>query len=183
MTGFLDASSTLSRFALLAVFTAGLMGKLAHFRAFRETVGAIEFIPSPAVTITALAVLAMEATSLVLLIVAPISGALLAVAILVAFSLVSGVLEFRGHEVTCSCFGGLGNTSLGRGVIVRNLLLLGGCALILAYPDPNVRDILPLGLLGATIPLAMLVMVEVLPEVTRGVDETLVLMEQQERAQ
>ncbi len=98
------------------------------------------------------AVAAVELGVLILLVVQPTAGFLLALALLAAFTVALAAALRRGETAPCHCFGSVG-TPLGRRHVVRNAVLLSIAALGLAFPamSPPLAESLP----AATIALAV----------------------------
>lgn len=87
-----------------------LAGTAASFRGLR--------LPAPA--LLAIAVPAVEALTAAALVVRPALAAWVALALLVAFTVVIGRAMARGDDVPCACFGSGATRPVGAGDLVRN---------------------------------------------------------------
>jgi peroxiredoxin len=125
---------SLSQLVLVVVFAVAGVAKLADLQRTRKAVVAFGVPPRlapPAAVLLPLVELAIAAAMV------PAAsarwGALGAILILLAFSLaIVGILR-RGAAVDCNCFGGLAQTEVGRGTLVRNALL--GVLAVLVFVD------------------------------------------------
>lgn len=181
MADAVDGAAVACVFALVAVFCAAAVGKLGSIATFRETVAAIDFVPSSLIRPIAVGVPLVEALGAGLLLVAPRLGAAVIAGLLIVLMFVAVRLQRRGRTVTCSCFGALQTGELGSATIARNAVLLAASVLVLTKGMPSSSDALPLALVGITAALVLLALEELLPDARRGADETLALLEQQER--
>ncbi|MFI6595862.1 MauE/DoxX family redox-associated membrane protein [Nonomuraea sp. NPDC050536] len=114
-------------FLIAAVFLASAFSKIRSKRQFELfTASAVElglpsFVPS---RLGAAAIVAMEAAVSPLLLLLPVVGFCLAVALLAVF--ITGIVRVHraGEKVACRCFGGDSQTPLGPRHVVRNALLI-----------------------------------------------------------
>lgn len=112
------------------VFLISVLTKVApgSFRAFAESLRAMEILPAPLVRWSAIGVVCAELAVVVLLVWTPAVrvGALLAALLLVAFAAAITVSLARNTNASCRCFGA-GGGRLGVRHVVRNVVLLGAC--------------------------------------------------------
>ncbi len=119
------------RLGLAAVFAVAALGKFADLRASRE---ALERFGVP-LGLTGPTSLGLPVTELIvaagLVVVASAAwSAVAAAALLIAFSVAIVRLLRRGEAPDCHCFGTLSSAPVGRGTLVRNLVLLGLAAFV-----------------------------------------------------
>lgn len=110
----------LCRGAVFSVFAIALAGKLAAPAAARDAVAGFG-VPWP--RLGAALLLAGEACALVLLLVAPVAGYALVLALLVAFVAAMVRALRAGSRVSCKCFGA-SERPIGAAHLVRNALLI-----------------------------------------------------------
>ncbi len=126
---------SLSQLALAAVFAVAAIAKLVDRAGTRGAIEGFGVGPrsSPAI---ALLLPIVELAIAAALLPAAIArwGALAAIALLVSFSLVIARTLRAGSAPDCNCFGGLTQTKVGRGSIVRNLLLAGLAGFVVLSP-------------------------------------------------
>lgn len=115
---------SLSQLVLIVVFAVAGVAKLADLGGTRR---AVESFGVPSRLAPAAAVLLPLAELAVAVALVPSAtarwGALAAIALLLAFSVAIVRVLRRGTAVDCNCFGGLAQTEVGRGTLVRNALL------------------------------------------------------------
>ncbi|MGI5237910.1 MauE/DoxX family redox-associated membrane protein [Dactylosporangium sp. CA-139066] len=119
---------------IVGIFLASVVGKVRSRAAFHAFVGAVRDlggIPVRWVRAAAAFVVVLEAAAAVLVAlpaaITTIAGLTLAAGLLVAFTVVLVRALRRAPGPACHCFGGDGDAVAPRHV-VRNLVLLGGCA-------------------------------------------------------
>lgn len=110
-----------SRFGLGLIFLAALAGKSRDWTAFRTSVTELapHLPPRPA----AVTVVLLEAATVLLLVVRPAAGFVLAAATLLAFSAALWSALRRGSTASCRCFG-VNSAPLSPAQLVRNALLV-----------------------------------------------------------
>ena len=155
-----------SRCLLALVFLASAASKLrgrTAFRAFADSLRAMNLLPTRLVLPLA-AVVAMAETMVPLLLV-PLPAAAVATvgftvaaALLAAFTVAVAVVLRRGVAVSCRCFGEAAAARFGRHHLVRNIVLTGiagiGAHASLGDPGMTVRAAVlavPLGVVGALV--------------------------------
>lgn len=118
----------LCRLAILALFTASAVGKLSSRRDFELAVAGFGLLRGHrAVSTTAIAVIAAEVLVVGMTGVGGrllVPGFVLAVALLIAFSLALGHAVVRGIDVRCNCFGP-GVRRVSPFDLVRNAVMIG----------------------------------------------------------
>jgi peroxiredoxin len=115
---------SLSQLVLIVVFAVAAVAKLSDLPRTRKAVES--FGASPRLSPGAAVVLPVaELTIAAMLLSAATArwGALAAIALLIAFSAAIARVLHRGVAVDCNCFGGLAQTEVGRGTLIRNALL------------------------------------------------------------
>ena len=129
MTYLLIGSAVL----LAVVFARSSAGKMRPeaFTAFAGTVEQLGAVPRRLVRPAAGALVAAEAATAVLLLIAPVAGFVLATGLLVVFCVVIGTAMHRRITVACRCFGA-GDAPLGRWHLARNGVLVAVAATGLA---------------------------------------------------
>lgn len=129
------------------------------FRAFVESLRAMNVLPAPLARVTAIGVVFAELAVAASLVWTPSAraGALLAALLLVAFSAAIVMSLARNANATCRCFGA-GGGRLGVRHVVRNALLFVACTLVVfggdALADPQVG----MAAAGAGVAAALLVL-------------------------
>lgn len=115
---------SLSQLVLAAVFAVAGVAKLADLPRTRTAVESFGVSPrrSPAAAIL-LPVAELAVAAALIPAAAARWGALAAIVLLLAFSVATGRVLRNGTTVDCNCFGGLAQTEVGRGTLVRNSLL------------------------------------------------------------
>lgn len=140
---------SLSQLALAAAFTVAAVAKLADLPGTR---GAAESFGVPRRLSPAVAVLlpVVELTIAATLLPAATArwGALAAMALLLVFSAAIVRVLGRGATVDCNCFGGLTQTEVGRGTLIRNLAL----GLLAAFVAVGVESVGAFGWVTAPAP-------------------------------
>lgn len=129
---------SLSQLVLAAVFAVAGVAKLADLPGTRRAAESFGIPPrlSPAVAI--LLPLAELAIAAALLPAATARwGALAAIVLLLAFSVATARVLRNGTTVDCNCFGGLAQTEVGRGTLVRNSVL----GLLAAFAAVDVESV------------------------------------------
>ena len=133
---------SLSQLLLALVFAVAGVAKLADRSGTRRAIEAFGVPPrlaAPSVTLLPIAELAIA----VALVPAATArwGGLAAVALLVIFSLAIARTLHVGSTPDCNCFGGLTQTEVGRGTLIRNLLLgaIAGFVALSGQPVSAVR--------------------------------------------
>jgi peroxiredoxin len=115
---------SLSQLLLTLVFAVAAVAKLADRSATRLAIEAFGVPPRPARALALLLPIAELAIAAVLVPAATARwGALAAVALLLIFSVAIARTLQAGSAPDCNCFGGLTQTEVGRGTLIRNLLL------------------------------------------------------------
>ena len=113
-----------SQLVLTVVFTVAAVAKLGDLPRTRR---AVESFGVPSRLAPAVAVLLPVAELAVAAALLPAAtarwGALAAIALLLVFSVATVRVLRRGATVDCNCFGGLAQTEVGRGTLLRNALL------------------------------------------------------------
>ncbi|WP_086851162.1 MauE/DoxX family redox-associated membrane protein [Amycolatopsis kentuckyensis] len=121
--------------ALIAVvFAASSLSKLRDFRGFARSVPALVPMPARWVRPVAVAVVAAELGSAVLVPVTAVGGFVLATALLLAFTAAIAASLRRGRRAPCRCFGAT-ETPIGPRHLVRNTLLI--CFAVLGALAPE----------------------------------------------
>ncbi|MDO3703163.1 hypothetical protein Q3W71_15940 [Micromonospora sp. C28SCA-DRY-2] len=151
---------------LAPVFLASAASKLRGrraFRAFADSLRAMDLLPAPVVVLVAAAVAAAEAMVPLLLVPLPdaaltTAGFTVATALSAAFTVVVAVVLHRGGQVSCRCFGEAAAAPFGRRHLARNLVLTVaagvGAYASLGDPGVTVRTLVlagPLGVVGALV--------------------------------
>jgi uncharacterized membrane protein YphA (DoxX/SURF4 family) len=115
---------SLSQLLLTLVFAVAALAKLADRSGTRRAIEAFGVPPRPAPAL-ALALPIAELAIAVALVAAATArwGALAAVALLLIFSVAIARALRAGSAPDCNCFGGLTQSEVGRGTLIRNLLL------------------------------------------------------------
>jgi peroxiredoxin len=119
------------RVVLAGVFVIAALGKLSDRAAARQAVAQFG-LPARLAGPIAVAVPAAElaiAAGLLFRVSAPVA-AIAAGMMLLAFSIGMVRLLARGETGDCHCFGSVGASTIGRGTLARNLLLLGGAGFV-----------------------------------------------------
>jgi peroxiredoxin len=122
-----------SQLFLAAVFAVAAFAKLADRGSFREAIVAFR-VPRRFADAGTIAVPVLELGVAAALIAAPTAraGAAAAVALLAIFSgAIVRALRF-GSAPDCNCFGGITQTEVGRGTLIRNLALMAVAVLVIA---------------------------------------------------
>lgn len=134
MTLTLDpALSWVLRIGLALLFAAAAGHKLRDLEAFRAALGDYRLLPARATSLAAVALIAFELASAVLLLVSP-RGALVAAALLALYTVAIGANLARGRrEIDCGCFGPAARQPLSYGLVARNTGLI-ALALVAALP-------------------------------------------------
>jgi peroxiredoxin len=120
------------RVVLAAVLAAAAVAKLADRRTLRETV--VRFGVPPALAPAAIVLPAVELAVAALLLPAPTAwfGAVCALALLAAFTAAVAAQLARGRRPECNCFGAVRSKPIGPATLVRNGVLLGCAAALVA---------------------------------------------------
>jgi len=123
---------SLSQFILAAVFAVAGTAKLLDRAGTRRAVASFG-VPAPLRAPLAIAVPVAELTIAAALLFPPLArwAALAAAALLLVFCAAIVSALARGSAPDCNCFGGLAQTEVGRGTLVRNLVL-GALAVVAA---------------------------------------------------
>ena len=115
------------RGALALLLVAAALHKLRDRDAFRATLEAYALLPAPLLSPLARAVPLLELSAAALLVTsraAPAGGALAAL-LLAVYALAMGVNLLRGRrDLDCGCMGPGARSTVGPGLVVRNLVLL-----------------------------------------------------------
>jgi hypothetical protein len=115
---------SLSQLLLTMVFTVAAVAKLADRSGTRQAIEAFGVPPRPAPALALWLPITELAIAAALVPAATARwGALAAVALLVIFSVAIARALRAGSAPDCNCFGGLTQTEVGRGTLIRNLLL------------------------------------------------------------
>jgi hypothetical protein len=122
--------------ALVGVFFFSIAGKVRNRHAYDEFVSsviAMQVLPQPWTRLAAIATIAAEVATLVLLAIPATvpAGFLVAAGLLTVFTSAILTAIRRGRGAPCRCFGA-STTPLGRIHVVRNLVLLAACLVGLA---------------------------------------------------
>ncbi len=117
---------SMSQLVLAVVFTVAGIAKLVERTGTREAIEAFG-LPSRIAPTASLALPITELAIAAALVPAATArwGALAAAALLAAFCLAIGRVLRTGAAVECNCFGGITQTEVGRGTLIRNLALAG----------------------------------------------------------
>jgi Methylamine utilisation protein MauE len=170
------------RFALVAIMAVAAAAKLFRLHDFRETLAAIEVLPTKLIGSLAVAMPVAEGASAVLLVIRPREGTIVACVLLLSFAVVAEIMHRRGRAVACSCFGQLSSSTLGRKTVERNIVFTGLGVVVAAVPPPWDANALPTALLGATAVATLAVVAQAFADVVRSPADTLALIEAQEAA-
>ena len=110
----------------LAVFLAGVfvMAAAAKVRTPRATARTFRRLGVPAADVTARAVPVVEVVVATALLASPRGGAVAALALLVAFTVVLARAVARGVDVSCGCFGAASSAPVTGVTLLRNALLV-----------------------------------------------------------
>jgi hypothetical protein len=130
------------RLLLLVVFGAAAVAKLRNLGGFAASLGTFG-VPAPAAPVVAIAIPVVELIAAGLLLPATTApwGATLALALLALFTLVAWRAWVLGTAAACACFGTSATEPVGVWTLVRNGLLMGAGALVLAAgPGSSVAD-------------------------------------------
>jgi peroxiredoxin len=128
---------SLSQLLLAVVFAVAAVAKLADRPGTRRAIEAFGAPPRSAAAGSLLLPVAELAIAAALVPAATARwGALAAVALLVIFSVAIARTLRAGSAPDCNCFGGLTQTEVGRGTLIRNLLLGGIAAFVALSGEP-----------------------------------------------
>jgi hypothetical protein len=129
----MDLAVSFSQLFLAAVFAVAGCAKLVDRAEFREAITAFR-VPRSLVAAATIAVPLIELAVAAALLAAPTAraGALAAVALLAIFSgAIVRALRF-GSAPDCNCFGGITQTEVGRGTLIRNAALAAVAVFVIA---------------------------------------------------
>ena len=133
----LTFSISLSQLVLALVFAVAAVAKLASPSSTRGAIEAFGVSPRPAAAGALLLPIAELAVAVTLIPAATARwGALAAVALLAIFSFAIARTLRAGSAPDCNCFGGITQTEVGRGTLVRNLLLGAVAAFVFLGGEP-----------------------------------------------
>jgi hypothetical protein len=180
-TQVMPYASDVARFGLATFFIISAATKLRDLRQFRETLAALDWLPTKAVTPLAVGVPLAECIGAVSILVVPLLGDIMMILLLTAFAFAAEITFRSGRQVRCSCFGTLSESTLGRNTVYRNALLIAVAIAVLIQTSTGFQDALPEALLGVVAALAAVVWTETLPDALRGIDEVVGLIEANER--
>lgn len=127
------------RLYVLVVLAAAAAGKAKAVDEFRDTVAALTELPERGAGAAARVVILAEAAVLALAVVAPRFGVAAAMALFALFWVTILIALVRGQAVVCNCFGG-GAKPISRLDLVRNLAMVGACAVFLLSPPAGSLD-------------------------------------------
>lgn len=120
------AAGTLAQFALGAMFLAAALAKLGDLNDFANQVNHYRLAPVAWVNVIAMVTPWIElltGLSLVLR-VKPRAGALVALVMMIVFTIAVGAAWARGLDFRCGCFGKAGAQSIGARKFVENVALV-----------------------------------------------------------
>ncbi|MCS6856468.1 MAG: hypothetical protein NZM37_02035 [Sandaracinaceae bacterium] len=119
------------------VFLVAAIPKLADPAAFAKDVMRYHLLPEDFVGLFALSLPPVEAVVGAALLVGwrPRGAALVAMSLLVIFTVALLQAIFRGIDIECGCFGKVMETRVGWGAVVRNLLLFVGAGVVALSRD------------------------------------------------
>jgi hypothetical protein len=166
-------------FALATVMAFAAGAKAVRSREFGEALAAIEVLPTGVLRVLRFGVPVVEAIAALLLVLRPRAGALVVLVLLTSFAVLAEVMHRRGRSVSCSCFGGLSESVLGRRTVFRNGAL-GAVAAAVAVAPPTALEVLPVALLGTLAVAAVATVLQTLSDLARSPAETLRLIEAHE---
>lgn len=113
------------RLLLALVFAAAAVGKLRDRAGFVRTLAGFGLAGTPAnLAATLVPALELVAASLLLPAVTAGWGATLSLALLLGFTLATGISLLRGNAPDCACFGAIGSEPVGSLTLARNALLI-----------------------------------------------------------
>ncbi len=126
-----------ARWLLGLIFLASSLGKIADPGAFADSIAAYRIVPLAAINIVAIVMLWTEFLVGLSLLngVSYRSGALLAALMTVVFILAAASAIARGLDIECGCFT-VAKTTVGWGLIARNLLFLALGLIVLLHRKP-----------------------------------------------
>jgi hypothetical protein len=133
MTALATYAGEASRLYVGLVLIAAVAGKAGATGAFRTALAGMTGLPDRAAGAVAVAVIGAEAATLATLLLAPRPGMIAACGLFALFGTAVLVALVRGRKVACNCFGG-GGQPLSALDLIRNLVLIGACALFLRSP-------------------------------------------------
>jgi methylamine utilization protein MauE len=158
----------LARFGIAFVLALAAVAKLAEAGEFRDTLARTQLVPQPLVEPLATAIPVLELAAAAALILSPVVGAAVAIALLASFSVAAEVVHRRGKVVRCNCFAGVAGGKLGRETTVRNLLLIALTIGVIARPPDLTAASVPLGLTGVALAAMALLVLSTFPQATRS---------------
>jgi hypothetical protein len=133
MTALAAYAGEASRLYVGLVLIAAVAGKAGAIGAFRTTVAGLTDLPDRTAGAAAVGVIGAEAATLGAVVLAPRPGMIAASSLFLLFGAAVLVALVRGRRVACNCFGG-GGQPLSALDLIRNLVLIGACALFLRSP-------------------------------------------------
>jgi len=126
-----------ARLAVAGVFVFAAVPKLVDPAAFASDIGNYRLLPEPleGPLAVVLPVLELVVAGALAVGIEARGAALLAGVMLVTFTVAMGQAMARGIDLSCGCFGGAEETTVGWGPIARNVAMLAGCAVVLVGPE------------------------------------------------
>lgn len=139
----------LCRLYVLVVFLVSAASKAMTIVAFEETIGELVRLPGWLTRSIAYGVVGVEGGAVLLLMSSTDgrhAGMIVALLLLIVFTLVIAIALFQQKEVSCNCFGS-SKKEISIFDLVRNAFVIAACAFFLVYPP-----------LGFTLPFTALVL-------------------------
>jgi hypothetical protein len=133
MTPFAAYAAEACRLFILVAMAMAVLGKAKSADSFRETVAAMSGLSERKAGLAAGAVIAAEAVILAALLVTPRAGMAAAMILFALFWAMILIVLLRRRAVICNCFGG-GSRPISRLDLLRNLAMIGACAVFLLSP-------------------------------------------------